>query len=39
MVNIAFDSHKRYTVCSVADEKGDVLQEDRIDHVRGAIRK
>jgi transposase len=39
MVNIAFDSHKRYTLCSVADDQGNVLQEDRIDHVRGAIRE
>ncbi|MBU1319324.1 MAG: IS110 family transposase [candidate division Zixibacteria bacterium] len=36
-MNIAFDSHKRYTLCSVADDRGLVLEEERIEHVRGAI--
>ena len=36
-MNIAFDSHKRYTLCSVADDCGRVLEEVRIDHQRGAI--
>ena len=36
---IAFDSHKRYTLCSVEDEKGIILSEDRIKHERGAIRE
>lgn len=36
-MNIAFDSHKRYTLCSVAGESGRVIQEARIEHERGAI--
>ena len=36
---IAFDSHKRYTLCSVEDGKGRILAEERIRHERGAIRK
>ena len=39
MENIAFDSHKRYTLCSVEDGKGRILSEDRIKHERGAIRR
>lgn len=38
MANIAFDSHKRYTYCSVETELGEVVTEERIDHHRGAIR-
>jgi transposase len=36
---IAFDSHKRYTLCSVEDDSGRVIAEERIDHVRGKIRR
>lgn len=36
-MNIAFDSHKRYTLCSVADDQGRILEEARIEHERGAI--
>jgi len=36
-MNIAFDSHKRYTLCSVADSEGRVMVEERIEHERGAI--
>ncbi len=39
MENIAFDSHKRYTLCSVEDSSGRILEEVRIDHERGAIRE
>lgn len=35
---ISFDSHKRYTVCSVENEKGEIIDERRIDHERGALR-
>jgi transposase len=35
---IAFDSHKRYTVCSVENEKGEIVDERRIEHERGTIR-
>lgn len=35
---IAFDSHKRYTVCSVENEKGEIIDERRINHERGALR-
>jgi transposase len=35
---IAFDSHKHYTLASVEDEKGRLLQETRIQHARGALR-
>jgi transposase len=35
---IAFDSHKRYTLCSVENEKGEIIEEKRIEHERGAIR-
>jgi transposase len=34
---IAFDCHKRYTFASVENESGEVLQESRIEHRRGAI--
>lgn len=36
-MNIAFDSHKRYTLCSVATNEGQILEEVRIEHKRGAI--
>lgn len=36
-MNIAFDSHKRYTLCSVASDEGKLLDEVRIEHERGAI--
>ena len=35
---IAFDSHKRYTLCSVEDKDGRIMAEDRIPHERGMIR-
>jgi len=35
---IAFDSHKHYTWALVQDEKGKVLREQRINHVRGALQ-
>ena len=35
---IAFDSHKHYTWALVQNEKGKVLREQRIDHVRGALQ-
>jgi transposase len=35
---IAFDSHKRYTLCSVENEKGEIIDERRIEHERGALR-
>jgi len=35
---IAFDSHKHYTWALVETEKGKMLREQRIDHVRGAIQ-
>ena len=38
MERIAFDSHKGYTLCSVEDERGKILQEQRIEHERGAIQ-
>ena len=38
MLNIAFDSHKRYTHCLVEDGDGHRIAEDRIDHAPGAIR-
>lgn len=39
MENIAFDSHKRYTFCRVEDANGRLIEEKRIEHVRGEIRK
>lgn len=39
MERIAFDSHKRYTLCSVEDREGRVLLERRIEHELGAIRE
>ena len=36
MLQIAFDSHKRYTVACVQDG-GRIIQEGRIEHERGAI--
>jgi transposase len=38
MENIAFDSHKHYTLCIVEDEKGKIINEHRIEHNRGAIK-
>jgi transposase len=35
---IAFDSHKRYTLCSVENEQGEIIEETRIEHERGALR-
>jgi len=35
---IAFDSHKHYTWALVQDETGKVLREQRVNHVRGALR-
>lgn len=35
---IAFDSHKRYTLCSVENRKGEIIDERRIEHERGALR-
>lgn len=35
---IAFDTHKRYTLASVASEDGRIVREERIDHERGALR-
>ncbi|MBI3657147.1 MAG: IS110 family transposase [Acidobacteria bacterium] len=35
---IAFDSHKRYTLCSVENEKGEIIEEKRIEHERGNIQ-
>ena len=35
---IAFDSHKHYTWALVQDDTGKVLHEQRINHVRGALR-
>jgi len=37
MENIAFDSHKRYTICSVMDKEGVLFKEHRIEHQRGEI--
>lgn len=37
MLNIAFDSHKRYTLCLVEDSAGRVLEETRIEHEPGRI--
>ncbi len=36
-MNIAFDSHKRYTFCSIANVDGHVVREQRIEHERGAL--
>ena len=36
---IAFDSHKRYTLCLVEDREGRVLTEARIPHSRGAVKE
>jgi len=36
---IAFDSHKHYTWALVEDEAGKVVREERINHVRGALRR
>lgn len=38
-MNIAFDSHKHYTLCSVATERGQIVEETRIDHQRGSIQE
>ncbi len=37
MVMIAFDSHKHYTLTSVQNEAGQILEEIRIPHVRGNL--
>jgi len=39
MENIAFDSHKRYTLCLVEDKRGKFIEETRINHEQGEIRK
>jgi transposase len=39
MENIAFDSHKRYTLSLVEDKEGRIIKETRIEHVRGEIRQ
>jgi len=36
---IAFDSHKRYTLASVESSTGQLLQEKRIEHAPGNLRK
>jgi len=36
---IAFDCHKRYTWAVVEDEQGEILEEERIEHVPGAVRE
>lgn len=36
---IAFDSHKKYTLASVEDKNGNLLQEKRIEHTPGALRE
>jgi transposase len=38
MENIAFDSHKHYTFCSVEDSLGKFVTEHKIEHELGAIR-
>jgi len=38
MQYIAFDSHKRYALASVAQPDGGILHEGRIPHTRGALR-
>lgn len=37
MYMIAFDSHKRYTLASVQNIDGEIIKEERINHVRGNI--
>jgi transposase len=39
MYRIAFDSHKRYTVASVQDMEGNIINEERIAHKKGEIAK
>ena len=39
MENIAFDSHKRCTLCVVEDKRGNFITEARIEHERGKIRE
>jgi len=39
MEYIAFDSHKRYTFASVEEHTGNILQEGRIEHRRGAVKR
>jgi transposase len=36
-VFISFDSHKYYTLCSVENAGGKIMEETRIEHERGAI--
>lgn len=38
MINIALDSHKRYSLCSAEDVDGNLIVEERIDHQPGAIQ-
>ena len=38
MEYIAFDSHKHYTLASVAQADGQLLREERIEHERGALQ-
>lgn len=38
MQHIAFDSHKHYTLASVARADGQLVRESRIEHERGAIQ-
>jgi transposase len=39
MQDIAFDSHKRYTLASVERPDGRRVQERRVPHERGAVRR
>ena len=39
MEYIAFDSHKRYTLASVASPDGQVVCEQRVSHERGALQE
>jgi len=39
MEYIALDVHKKYSWVTVENERGEVLEEGRLDHQRGAIRK
>ncbi len=38
MQYIAFDSYKKYPFVSLSKPSGEIFQEVRIDHARGAIR-
>jgi transposase len=39
MVMIAFDSHKHYTLASVQNQQGTIVQEEKIMHDRGNIQE